>query len=63
MAQGKCLILCTRDIKRHSVAATGANDASIDEIMIEIKDKNDNVKIGFTKENREFFKGFQKEVM
>lgn len=63
VAQGKTLILCTKDKRRHSVAAAGADDARIDEIMVAIKDKNDQVKIGFTKENRDFFKNYQKEVM
>lgn len=63
VAQGKSLVLCTRDKKRHGIAATGPNDASIDEIMMEISDKNENVRIGFTKENRQFFKEFQKEVI
>ena len=62
-AQGKTLIVCTKDKKRHSVAIAGANDARIDEIMVAIKDRNENVKIGFTKENREFFKNYQKEIL
>lgn len=62
-AQGRTLILCTKDKKRHSVAYAGANDARVDEIMIAIHDKNENVRVGFTKENREYFKNLQKEVM
>lgn len=63
IASGKSLILCTKDKKKHTLASTGANDNSIDEIMIEIKDKNPNVRIGYTKENRDFFKEYQKEEM
>lgn len=63
VAQGKTLIIFTRDKKRHGVAATGASDERIEEIMTEIKDKNENVRVGYTKENRQFFKEFKKEAM
>ncbi|MCI8620292.1 MAG: hypothetical protein HFJ50_00110 [Clostridia bacterium] len=56
-------MLCTKDKKKYTMAGTGANDTAIDEIMTEIKDKNPNVRIGFTKENREFFKDYKKEIM
>lgn len=61
IAQGKYLNLCTRDKKVHSIARTGANYDTIDEIMKEIKEKNPNIKIGFTKDNREYFKKIKKE--
>ena len=60
VASGKTLIICTTDKKKHALAQSGPNDASIDEIMTEIKDKNPEVRIGYTKENREFFKSYQK---
>lgn len=63
IAQGKTLMLCTRDKKKHQMANTGANDTRIDEIMVEIKDKNEKVRIGYTKENREFYKQFPKETI
>ena len=63
IAQSKSLMLCTKDKKKLSLAVGGANDSNIDEIMVEIKDKNDNVRIGYTKENREFYKNYQKELM
>lgn len=62
-AQGRALMLCTKDKTKYTVAATSANDTAIDEIMAEIKDKNPNVRIGFTQENREFFKNYQKEIV
>lgn len=61
IAQGKTLMVCTKDKKKYGLVATGANDASVEEIMVEIKDKNENVRIGFTKENREFFRNYHKE--
>lgn len=63
VAQGRSLMLCTKDKKKYTMAGTGANDTAIDEIMTEIKDKNPEVRIGFTKENREFFKNYKKEIM
>ena len=63
VAQGKTLIIFTRDKKRHNLAATGPNDERIEEIMTEISDKNPNVRVGYTKENRQFFKEFKKEQM
>ena len=62
-AVGRTLMLCTKDKKRHSVAPTSANDPALDEIMTEIHDKNPEVRLGFTKENREYFKQYQKEIM
>lgn len=62
VASGKSLVICTSDKKKHALASTGPNDASIDEIMTEIRDKNPEVRIGYTKENREFFKNYQKVV-
>ena len=63
IAQGRALMLCTKDKKKYTMAATGPNDTALDEIMTEIHDKNPNVRIGFTKENREYFKEYQKENM
>ena len=63
VAQGRSLMLCTKDKKKVTMAATGPNDTALDEIMTEIHDKNPNVRIGFTKENREYFKEYQKENM
>lgn len=63
IAQSKSLMLCTKNKKKLSIAVGTANDSNIDEIMVEIKDKNDNVKIGYTKENREFYKNYQKESL
>lgn len=63
VAQGKTLIIYTRDKRRHNLAATGPNDERIEEIMTEISDKNPNVRVGYTKENRQFFKEFKKEAM
>lgn len=62
VASGKSLIVCTTDKKKHALASSGPNDASIDEIMTEIRDKNPEVRIGYTKENREFFKNYQKVI-
>ncbi len=56
-------MLCTKNKKKLSVAVGGANDSNIDEIMVEIKDKNDNVRIGYTKENRDFYKNYRKEEL
>lgn len=60
IAQGRSLMLCTNNKKKYTIAATGPNDTALDEIMTEIHDKNPNVRIGFTKENREYFKEYQK---
>lgn len=62
-AQGRALMLCTKDKKKYTMAGTGPNDTAIDEIMTEIHDKNHNVRIGFTEENRQYFKDYQKEIM
>ncbi len=59
VAQGKTLIACTKSKRKYTLATTGPNDMNIEEIMTEIKDRNEEVRIGYTKENREFYRNYK----
>ncbi len=58
---GVSLMLVTKDKKKHELAAASAHSTRIDEIMTEIHDRNPNVRVGYSKENRDFYKNYQKQ--
>lgn len=57
----KSLIICTKNKKKIVLATSGPSDMAIDEIMVEIQDRNEAVKIGYTKENRQFYRDYRKD--
>lgn len=61
VAMNKTLIICTKEKKKIALATSGPDDMNIDEIMVEIQDRNEEVKIGYTKENRQFYRDYKKE--
>lgn len=61
VAMNKSLTICTKDKKKIIIATSSPEDANIDEIMVEIQDRNEEVKIGYTKENRQFFRDYRKD--
>lgn len=62
VATGKSLMACTVNKKRFAIGySSNANDDTNDEIMREIKLKNPDLRIGFTDENKKFFKEYKKE--
>lgn len=61
VAMNKSLTICTSNKKKIVIATSGPNDTDIDEMMVEIQDRNENVKIGYTKENRQYYRDYRKE--
>ncbi len=59
---GRQLLLCTNEKKKITIATTSSKGDEFNDIMVDIQDKNENVKIGYTKENREFFRNYQRGV-
>ena len=57
---GKDLIVYTKDKKRHVVISVGPKDNILDNILIDIQEKNPNIKIGHDKENQKFFENYKK---
>ncbi len=57
----KTLTVCTKDKKKIAIVTSQYNNKEIDEVLTAIKDKNNQIRIGYTEENRKFFKEYQKE--
>lgn len=57
---GAFIIAYTKDKKRHTIAMTRGNEDVLLEIMAEIHDKNKDVLVGYTKENRASFRELPK---
>ncbi len=56
----QCLMLSTSDGKQHMIALNAKDN--YEKIMDELVVRNNNIKVGFTNENREFFKKMKKEL-
>lgn len=57
---GKSLLAYTKDKKKHVVISVGPKDNVLDDILIDLQEKNPNIKIGYNKENKKFFENYQK---
>ncbi len=61
VATGKNLVVYTSSNKRMTIGhSNNVNNQTIEEIMDKIKEKNPEVRIGFTDENKEYFKQYKK---
>ena len=62
IATGKTLIVATDNKKKISLGHTSnANDQTLEEIITKINEKNPDIKLGYTDENRKYFKDLKKE--
>ena len=61
IATGKNLVAYTSNNKRITIGhSNSVNNQTIEEIMDKIREKNPSIKVGFTDENKEYFKQYKK---
>lgn len=56
----KDLVVHTKYNKRHIVGSVGIKNNILDDILGDIYNRNTNIKVGYNKENREFFKNYKR---
>lgn len=57
---GRDLIVYSKDKKKHVLASVGPKNDVLDSILIDLHEKNPNIKIGYDKENKEYFENYKK---
>lgn len=61
MKIGENLIIHTKDNKKHIIGSVvGKNNDILNQVLEDIKTKNESMRVGYNKENKEFFKNYKK---